>query len=175
MSFTGNTQYGGLTATAAAGFFFGTSTASGVITDNTVVGNTIVLPTGATGRGIWQQCNAASTSCGGNLYGSNKIFSDGTAGAQAVRIENNTGTTQDNQVSMNKITGFPANGYYALSGTVGVTIEDRNGMLFANAPAGAAGLNGSMIYLTDATIANPCAGSGSGAMAKYLNNIRVCN
>lgn len=35
--------------------------------------------------------------------------------------------------------------------------------------------NGSQIYCPDCTIANPCAGSGTGAVAKRLNGIWVCN
>jgi hypothetical protein len=35
--------------------------------------------------------------------------------------------------------------------------------------------NGVMIYCSDCTIANPCAGSGTGAMAKRLNGVWVCN
>lgn len=35
--------------------------------------------------------------------------------------------------------------------------------------------NGSMLYCTDCTIANPCAGSGTGAIAKRLNGVWVCN
>lgn len=36
-------------------------------------------------------------------------------------------------------------------------------------------LNGTIIYCSDCTIANPCAGSGTGALAKRLNGIWVCN
>ena len=36
-------------------------------------------------------------------------------------------------------------------------------------------LNGSMIYCSDCTIANPCAGSGTGALLKRLNGVNVCN
>lgn len=35
--------------------------------------------------------------------------------------------------------------------------------------------NGRMIYCSDCTIANPCAGGGTGAFAKRLNGIWVCN
>lgn len=35
--------------------------------------------------------------------------------------------------------------------------------------------NGDIRYCPDCTIANPCAGSGTGAFAKRLNNIWVCN
>lgn len=35
--------------------------------------------------------------------------------------------------------------------------------------------NGDMAYCSDCTISNPCAGSGTGAIAKRLNGIFVCN
>jgi len=47
------------------------------------------------------------------------------------------------------------------------------GVTFASLPSGAA--NGNLIFCSDCTMANPCAGSGNGAFAKRLNNIWVCN
>ncbi len=35
--------------------------------------------------------------------------------------------------------------------------------------------NGDMAYCTDCTIANPCAAAGTGALAKRLNGVNVCN
>ena len=35
--------------------------------------------------------------------------------------------------------------------------------------------NGTIIYCSDCTIASPCAGGGSGAIAKRLNGVWVCN
>lgn len=35
--------------------------------------------------------------------------------------------------------------------------------------------NGQMIYCPDCNIANPCTSGGKGAMAKLLNNVKVCN
>ncbi|MCP5101873.1 MAG: hypothetical protein GY950_00755 [bacterium] len=35
--------------------------------------------------------------------------------------------------------------------------------------------DGSIMYCTDCTIANPCAGAGTGAFAKRLNGVWVCN
>lgn len=49
---------------------------------------------------------------------------------------------------------------------------DNNNQTFANLGAAA---NGSMIYCADCTIANPCAGAGTGAIAKRLNGVWVCN
>ena len=41
--------------------------------------------------------------------------------------------------------------------------------------AGIAAANGDLIYCTDCTIANPCAGGGSGALAKRINGAWICN
>ena len=35
--------------------------------------------------------------------------------------------------------------------------------------------NGTFAYCSDCTIANPCAGGGTGALAKRLNGVWVCN
>lgn len=35
--------------------------------------------------------------------------------------------------------------------------------------------NGGVIYCSDCTIANPCNSGGSGAIAKRLNGVQVCN
>jgi hypothetical protein len=62
----------------------------------------------------------------------------------------------------------------------GATIAATQGWLpppivFANI-ATAVGLgNGSVVYCSDCTIANPCAGAGTGAIAKRLNGAWVCN
>jgi uncharacterized protein (DUF2141 family) len=43
---------------------------------------------------------------------------------------------------------------------------------FASLPAD---VNGVIRYCSDCTIANPCAGGGTGALAKRLNSAWVCN
>lgn len=56
----------------------------------------------------------------------------------------------------------------------GLIINNADGTdpVFANLGAAP---NGSIIYCSDCTIANPCAGAGSGAIAKRLNGVWVCN
>jgi hypothetical protein len=44
---------------------------------------------------------------------------------------------------------------------------------FANLPG--TPVNGMMTYCSDCTIANPCAASGTGAFARRLNGVWVCN
>lgn len=48
------------------------------------------------------------------------------------------------------------------------------GLTFANIATGSV-VNGTLQYCTDCTIANPCAGGGTGAYAKRLNGVWVCN
>lgn len=67
----------------------------------------------------------------------------------------------------------------AISATVsgksqGISIIHADGTAPVFTDLGAA-TNGSMIYCSDCTIANPCAGSGTGAIAKRLNGVWVCN
>lgn len=47
-----------------------------------------------------------------------------------------------------------------------------NGVLEANLGTPS---NGTVVYCSDCTIANPCAGGGTGALAKRLNGVWVCN
>lgn len=63
--------------------------------------------------------------------------------------------------------------------TIGSTItgsvqwELTQAFTFATIPSNIA--NGSILYLSDGTIANPCAGSGTGSYLKRLNGVNVCN
>ena len=58
--------------------------------------------------------------------------------------------------------------------TQGIIILRGDGTTQVFASLGAA-TNGSMIYCSDCTIASPCAGAGSGAIAKRLNGVWICN
>jgi hypothetical protein len=56
----------------------------------------------------------------------------------------------------------------------GIKITDGAGAANTFADLGAAE-NGAMTYCADCTIATPCAGAGTGAIAKRLNGVWVCN
>lgn len=58
--------------------------------------------------------------------------------------------------------------------TQGISIVKSNGNAAVHANLGAA-VDGSMIYCSDCTIASPCAAGGTGAIAKRLNGVWVCN
>lgn len=49
------------------------------------------------------------------------------------------------------------------------------GLTFSQLGAASASTNGKLIYCKDCAVANPCAGSGTGAFAKGLNGAWVCN
>jgi len=52
--------------------------------------------------------------------------------------------------------------------------EVKTGVTFANIGTGSTA-NGTIQYCSDCTIASPCAGAGTGAFAKRLNGVWVCN
>lgn len=58
--------------------------------------------------------------------------------------------------------------------TMGGSLNMTTGTTFANIGAGSVA-NGTVQYCSDCTIANPCAGAGTGAIAKRLNGVWVCN
>lgn len=58
-----------------------------------------------------------------------------------------------------------------IGGTITPDVLQVNATLFASLPT----TDGSLTYCSDCTIANPCAGSGTGAFAKRLNGVNVCN
>lgn len=60
---------------------------------------------------------------------------------------------------------------YTVSGT-GYRLVDYMGIILASLPAVD---NGSQVYCTDCTFANPCAGGGTGAIAKRLNGAWRCD
>ena len=71
----------------------------------------------------------------------------------------------------NNVTGplsFASTGNYSIWGN----LPSTTGVVFASLGTPA---NGNSVYCPDCTIANPCAGSGNGAIAKRLNNVWVCN
>jgi hypothetical protein len=71
---------------------------------------------------------------------------------------------------------FPAITVSAAVGgqTQGIIITKGDGTTAVFADLGAA-TNGSMIYCSNCTIASPCAGGGTGSIAKRLNGVWVCN
>jgi len=60
------------------------------------------------------------------------------------------------------------------TGTVQLTTAlQMQSVTFSTLPASP--VNGMVLYCSDCTIANPCAGSGKGALAKRIANSWICN
>jgi hypothetical protein len=82
----------------------------------------------------------------------------------------------DSDNNENTISSFPwGSSYAALNGTniyPSVSGMTWLGLTFANLPSSS---NGTTIYCSDCTFANPCAGSGTGAIAKRLNGAWRCD
>jgi len=112
-------------------------------------GLTFGVPTANTFNFQVNSVTKASISANGNVLSAN-LFDVQAAGAMSLGTANATSIT-------------------AGKSTVGLTIAAT---AFASLPAASAG---TLIYCNDCTIANPCAGSGTGAIAKRLNGIWVCN
>ena len=77
-----------------------------------------------------------------------------------------------NQFRANGGVKLGATGADVLLSAASANVMTWSGVAFASLGTPA---NGSFAYCTDCTIANPCAGSGTGALAKRLNSVWVCN
>jgi hypothetical protein len=103
-----------------------------------------------------------------------------------------SGTTGSDATFTLPATVPAANNYLLKSSTAGVmdwtTVTGTGNAVLATSPTitspqfsavafGSLGTpaNGTLIYCSDCTVANPCAGSGTGAFAKRLNGAWVCN
>jgi hypothetical protein len=71
-----------------------------------------------------------------------------------------------------RITGYQGEGITNASGTYSISGPSTPGVAFA---ALGTPQNGSVVYCSDCTVASPCAGGGTGALAKRLNGAWVCN
>lgn len=129
-----------------------------------------------------------------NITGNN-IFLAGTGTQTAIAIVRTSGTISNGFIANNTIRApSGATCISTSANTTGVRVAENslsgcgtlwsfgaatmlhdmaNAVTVATIPANMA--NGSMIYVSDSTIANPCAGSGTGAILKLLNGANVCN
>ena len=91
-------------------------------------------------------------------------------------LMDSTGTISDSATGIAGIIRF----YTAATGAEPVekwTMDNTGNLLSAGVVQASLGTpaDGSIIYCSDCTIANPCAGAGTGAIAKRLNATWVCN
>jgi hypothetical protein len=90
-------------------------------------------------------------------------------------LTNNTGASFDRLQFGVASTAWPSIAPVSTGGAAqGIIILRGDGSPQTQANLGAAA-NGTMIYCSDCTIASPCAGGGTGAIAKRLNGAWVCN
>ncbi|MBV8362445.1 MAG: hypothetical protein JO189_31605 [Deltaproteobacteria bacterium] len=191
-SIVGNNMYGAFAATSYPGGFNFNSAASGTYGDSVVTGNTVTMTAG--GAPCYYVTNASSTTMQDIEFSGNNCIGSGTSGQIGFQVVNGGTALTDMHFVGNDMRNVPT-GFTITSGTsieienphfhtvttpyslsVATFIHDlETGMTLANRPTDADVANGSMIYLSDSTIANPCAANGSGAIDKRLNGVNVCN
>jgi len=176
-------------------FISGSDALANAPTSNTVEGN-LVFVSGATARGIrlaraTDNHVVGNTLIGDNVAGIAGILVAGSVALNAtenvleanhiknfnVGIDMSGGTTIDTYANGNSIVdaATPINDGGTTS-RIGLNLQ--NGVpLLGPKTFGALGApaNGTIYYCSDCTIANPCAAAGTGAFAKRLNGIWVCN
>jgi hypothetical protein len=120
----------------------------------------------------------ASVAQRGQLYNNcGAGCTNGTPGIDLIACAATTPTTCFLRFSTNN--GDPAIGERARISAVGLIMAGstliQNGSTTQANLATTLTANGQMIYCSDCTIANPCAAAGTGALAKRLNGVNVCN
>jgi len=165
-------------------------------TNPTLAGNLLFDPTNTYSIGMSRTANAPSNIYSGTGIEAGSYF--GIAGLGLITapsdgnvlLRNNAGTGFD-RISLGGTTSsFPA--IYRSGAQVLIKLADNsaNADIIANSfQSGVSGVflgsttfaalgtpaNGNMRFCSDCTIASPCAAAGSGAIAKRLNGVWVCN
>lgn len=163
--------------------------AADTVTDARIVGNTIDSGTvsggGAVCPGAFDVDGGADVLISGNVMRCPTSASGAAILAQSVdrlTVESNTidtwatgisiaATASTSRVMDNRFVGTVTTPYSLLDTTT--LFREQGGLAFASLPADVA--DGSQVYCSDCTIASPCAGSGTGALAKRLADAWVCN
>jgi hypothetical protein len=122
------------------------------------------LPAGAVGYRVYRFDSTSS-----NFYGVLDICAQLATPINGVFVDTiPTGTECGNSSPSINTAGtsiLSSSGFYGPSVTIFPTV-------FANLGTPA---NGTLYFCPDCTVANPCAGAGTGALAKRLNGVWVCN
>jgi hypothetical protein len=141
----------------------------------------------ATGAGFLQLTNATAAA-GFDLYGMyiqptlNKAGSGTHANFVSLLIDPpviGAGAATLTNSTTFKINGAPTVGtnlraFWVAAGITETVNHRLTGFTFANIATNLTA-NGDIGYCSDCTIANPCAGGGTGALGKRLNDVNVCN
>jgi hypothetical protein len=152
--------------------------------DGCAPGGGILFPSLLTGDGQWEWysglCKVYTNPVKAGIYLAGSVDSRHTAEFyNPVLIKIPAGTKSDNEVfeiANNLSTWSTSCSAGQICGTASQTLNMAaySGFptLFVNLGTPA---NGTFLYCSDCKIANPCAGGGTGALAKRLNGIWVCN
>jgi hypothetical protein len=152
---------------------------SGLQIESRFTGNSGILAAGPESIHIYGLYGSCNTQCGTDLIA---IGGTNLDGVDIRGVDNQGGWTNTLHNTVVNTT-FPFTTAprinYTFSGSNRVeNVMDSGGLAFGagvtvaflGTPA-----NGTIIYCSDCTIANPCAGGGTGALAKRLNGVWVCN
>jgi len=116
----------------------------------------------------------AGLNAGGYYFVVNTAVSCTGAAAEPTWTQTIGNTTTDGECSWTNIGLGTVPAVNTTARMTGPSTLGYNGFVFANIAAFLT-TNGQTGYCSDCTIANPCAGVGTGAIAKRLNGINVCN
>ena len=123
------------------------------------------LPVGATGYRVYRNDSGDINSTLGALLVCAQLTKPALPGVATVDTQPVTCGVSAPSVSIAGTTGINSTGFFGPSLTIFST---------AFASLGTP-INGTFYYCNDCTVANPCAGGGTGALAKRLNGVWVCN
>ena len=163
----------------------------GTVSDSDIDYNTM-LDAGVWGVSTSGTTGICNTTSGGNAGTGNRFIGnsirtplEGSTLGNLIGIdERGSGT----YIAYNTLVGFPAGQDIYNAGTNTVLVGNRRAdtdatfrvstdILFTATTFATLGApaNGTIKYCSNCTIANPCAGGGTGAIAKRLNGVWVCN
>lgn len=148
-------------------FLAGTATPATIFSDNAGSPTPLANPFTAQSNGSWQFFAAQG------LY--DVVLSGASLPApltlSGVGLFDSTSITTVNAVTLN------VSGNSILTGTLSAGATTLTTLALTAVAFAGLGTpsNGAVVYCSNCTIANPCAGGGNGALAKRLNGVWVCN
>lgn len=141
--------------TSLGGICAFTGTARGLIVDNILDGGTSPIARHAIMLRTTSEVTVRGNQTQNHTVGSLRFDTTGGAPADTIVLQNSF-----------------SEGLISDGGATGTIWQFTQPFTFATLPTMA---NGSILFCSDCTIANPCAGSGTGAFLKRLNGVNVCN